>query len=79
MLGACAGTPPQEGISSFEIRPKSHFPGQVERAAAQAALEDRACYRTLGRVDCHARPLPREAFRKVGFYDWAALRGLAGY
>jgi hypothetical protein len=35
----------------------------------RAILADRHCYRTLGVVDCHAAPLPGEAFREVGFFD----------
>ncbi len=36
-------------------------------------LSARDCYRTLAEVDCHARPLPGEATRKVGFFDQAAV------
>ncbi len=44
-----------------------------------AGLADgRACYRTLARVDCHSAPLPGEAARRVGFFDWAALMTPAG-
>jgi len=39
------------------------------RPAGRAVLAERYCYRTLGVVDCHAAPLPGEAFRKVGFFD----------
>ena len=30
---------------------------------------ERPCYRTLAEVDCHARPLPGEESRRVGFHD----------
>lgn len=30
---------------------------------------ERACYRTLAEVDCHAVALPGEESRRVGFYD----------
>ncbi len=30
---------------------------------------ERFCYRTLGEVDCHARPLPGEEHRRVGWFD----------
>ncbi len=46
-------------------------PGGFEPGPASAA---RHCYRTLAEVDCHARPLPGEATRKVGFFDQAAVR-----
>ncbi len=39
------------------------------RPALRAILAERHCYRTLGVVDCHAAPLPGEAFREVGFFD----------
>ena len=38
----------------------------------RAQVEDRACYRTLGRVDCHAAPLKGEDSRRVGSFDHAA-------
>jgi len=36
-------------------------------------VSERACYRTLARVECHAQPLPGEEARRVGYFDWAAL------
>jgi hypothetical protein len=30
---------------------------------------ERPCYRTLAEVDCHAKLLPGEESRSVGFYD----------
>jgi hypothetical protein len=40
---------------------------------AQDAEFGRPCYRTLGRVDCHAEPLRGEAYRRIGAFDWAAI------
>jgi hypothetical protein len=37
-------------------------------------LAARYCYRTLAEVDCHARALPGEATRELGFFDQAAVR-----
>ena len=34
---------------------------------------ERFCYRTLAEVDCHAEPLPAEAFREVGWFDQPIL------
>jgi hypothetical protein len=36
---------------------------------ATLVYAERACYRTLAEVDCHAAPLPGEESRRVGFYD----------
>ena len=57
-LAACAA-PPQRGTFVETVN---------------AGPGGRACYRTLGRVDCHAQPLPGETARRVGFFDWAALK-----
>ena len=46
-------------------------------ASMIVAVEERACYRTLGRVDCHAPPLKGEESRRVGSFDWAAARAAA--
>lgn len=37
--------------------------------APRLVYAERYCYRTLADVDCHARPLPAEESRRVGFYD----------
>lgn len=54
LLGACSGSGPWPGWSA----PRS-----------TAKLAERYCYRTLAEVDCHARPLPGEDTRRVGFFD----------
>jgi hypothetical protein len=51
--------------------------GACAGSPAEFLTVERACYRTLARVDCHAQPLPGEASRRVGFFDWAALKTAA--
>ncbi len=59
LLGACAAGGPSQGLA----------PGWVRPATPEVMLAARYCYRTLARVDCHARPLAAEASRTVGFFD----------
>lgn len=48
-------------------------PAEPRLGFAYGAEGSRPCYRTLGRVDCHASPLEREVYRRVGAFDWAAI------
>ncbi len=57
-LGGCAERGLHEGLPRGWTRPY-----------AQAALAERACYRTLAVVDCHAQALPGARSRRVGFFD----------
>lgn len=48
--------------------------GKKEEVPAPVAAEPRYCYRTIGKVNCYAEPLPgQEANRLVG-YDGPAPR-----
>ncbi len=47
--------------------------GACATPPAEFVAAERACYRTLARVDCHQSPLPGESGRRVGYFDWSAL------
>jgi len=51
--------------------------GACAAPPAEFVLAERACYRTLARVDCHHQPLLGESGRRVGYFDWSALRTAA--
>ncbi len=64
LLGACAAGGPSPGGLNQGLPP-----GWTRSAPPELTLAARHCYRTLARIDCHARPLTAETSRKVGFFD----------
>ena len=50
------------------LDPGDPYPGW-RAPLASAVTAPRACYRTLGVVDCHPAPLFGEEARRVGFFD----------
>ena len=57
------------GLSACTPGPRDGLPPGWVKPDPDMALAERHCYRTLGRVDCHTRPVVGEAYRKVGFFD----------
>jgi hypothetical protein len=75
VLGGCAG---MEGIRKDAGNLTRDLFGSKEDPPPPPRIDPRYCYRTLGRVDCYAEPLPgHEANRLVG-YDGPPPRTTAG-
>jgi hypothetical protein len=52
--------------------------GGKEVAKRPVAAEPRYCYRTIGKVNCYAEPLPGEEANRLVGYDGPAPRSTSG-